>query len=68
MAWNENRTSMTEVELLARYMDLMKQAEDCCRGLAHSRKDERWLKLARLHDEIRNKTILLANRSIRAAS
>lgn len=41
------RTTLGEVELLARFIEAMRHAEESARGMAHSRKDERWLVVAR---------------------
>ena len=55
------RPSMSEVELLARFIEHARLLEETARGLAHSRKDDRWLKVARLVGQIRDKGAMVAN-------
>ena len=45
-------TPLSERELYARYLDLNGQMINVVRGMAASRKDSRWLHLARIHDGI----------------
>lgn len=54
-------TKMSEMDLLARYIDCMKQAEECCRGMAIMRMDPLWVKVARVTGDIREKAIKLAS-------
>ena len=55
-------TDLTEPELIARLAHYFKECEETCRALAHSRKDERWLRVVNgLHD-IRMKCSVLAAR------
>ncbi len=58
---DRSRTTMSELELLARFQQNMKHAEECARGLAHSRMDLRWLKVADLIDNVRTKAAMVAN-------
>lgn len=52
----------TERELFARLLSDLGNARDAARGLAHSRKDMRWLAVAGIFDEIKEKAALLMNR------
>lgn len=62
-AFNEyQRTTVGEVELLARFIENMRHAEDCARGMAHSRKDERWLVVARNLSMVLAKSTEMARR------
>lgn len=62
-AYNEyQRTTMGEVELLARFIESMRHAEEAARGMAHSRKDERWLVVARNLAAALTKTTEMARR------
>jgi hypothetical protein len=63
---DRSRTTMTELELLARFQQAMRDAEECSRGLAHSRMDLRWLKVADLIDNVRAKAAMVANARQRA--
>lgn len=54
-------TTMGEVEALARFIELMKQAEDCCRAIGQFRSDVRWLTVGKLINQVHDKAIGLAN-------
>ncbi len=53
---------VTERELFARLLSDLGNARDAARGLAHSRKDLRFLAIAGLFDEIREKSALLMHK------
>lgn len=45
-------SDLTEAEIYARMIDAFRTAGGCARQMAHSRKSERWLKIANLSESI----------------
>ncbi len=58
----ERGRPLTERELFGWLQDNLGEARDAARGLAHSRKDPRWLSVAKLLDACREKTGTLMNK------
>lgn len=52
-------SAMTEIDCFKRLIDANENAANSARGLAHLRKDERWLVLARMYDELKHKSTIL---------
>jgi hypothetical protein len=52
----------TEGEVFRKLAECHKQAEGCCRQLAHLRGDSRWLMLARIYEGLQGKARALETR------
>jgi hypothetical protein len=52
----------TEGEVFRKLAECHKQAEGCCRQLAHLRGDTRWLTLARIYEGLQQKAKALETR------
>ncbi len=57
-------TKMSEVDLLGMFIENMRHAEECARGMAVMRGDLRWVRVARVIGEARDKAIEMASRKI----
>ncbi len=66
LEYDSGRPTIGDVEALARFIEGTRHAEECARGLAHSRKDERWLVVARALGQIQNKAAEIARRTMKA--
>jgi hypothetical protein len=64
--YDSGRPTIGDVEALARFIQGISHAEECARGLAHSRKDERWLVIARALGQIQNKAAQVAHKAMAA--
>lgn len=47
---------LTERELFGRALESIRILRDCYRGMAHSRRDERWLVPARMMEQLEDRT------------
>ena len=57
-------SDMTEREAFEHFIEGIRRAEEAARVIAHSRKDERWLWVSNLINEIRIKATSLALRTV----
>lgn len=57
-------TKMSEADLLGMFIQNMRHAEEAARGLAVMRGDLRWVRVARLIGDARDKAIDLASRKM----
>lgn len=53
---------LTEGEIGRKLAECFKQAEGCCRQMAHARGDTRWLALGHLCEQLHQKTLALQSR------
>lgn len=51
-SYRDDSVSLSETDMYLRLVDELKICRDLCRGLGHSRKDERYLKIAGMFDNI----------------
>jgi hypothetical protein len=51
---------ITEKELLQRFADGIRQAEECARALAHMRRQESWVRIVGFLETVRTKAKILA--------